>query len=320
MRLLEEEIRKRAAVLLESGEVSLVIGYSRGSEAFRTAPAFIRKAEDTGDLVFNPFCVNNLTKYLADYRNHPGKVALIVKGCDSRAVNRLVQDRQVDRENVVLLGVPCPGMVDTESAGRVMKAGSRLEEAIDQKDQFLLVTDGGELTLKKEDFLMEKCRRCADGNPVVYDYLAGEKVCEKDFKDGFGDVRSVETLSVQEKSLYWDRQFSRCLRCYACRNVCPACTCRECVFDQEQTEWVARSHSLSDNTAFHLVRAFHVAGRCVDCGECQRVCPVKIPLSVLNRKILRDIRDLYGVDTAGQTMEETSVLGGFHKGDPDEFM
>ncbi|MFZ5645413.1 MAG: 4Fe-4S dicluster domain-containing protein [Bacillota bacterium] len=287
MRQIEEELRIRAASLLESGEVSLVIGYAQGSEASRTTPAFIKKAEEAGKLVFNSHCVNNLAKYLADNRNMPGKVAVVVKGCDSRAVNRLIQDNQVERERIVLLGAPCPGMVEAESA---------------------------------EEFLMEKCRRCENRNPVIYDYLAGEKVAEEGNKDFFDDVRSIEGLSVQEKSLYWDRQFARCLRCYACRNVCPACTCRECVFDQAQPEWVAMANNLSDNTAFHLVRAFHVAGRCVDCGECQRVCPVNIPLSVLNRKILSDIRDLYGVSTPGQTMDETSVLGGFHKGDPDEFM
>lgn len=320
MRLLEEKIREKAVSLLEGEEVALVIGYTRGSEATRTAPAFIKKAADACKLVFNPLCVNNLAKYLTEYKSLPGKVGVIIKGCDSRAVNRLISDHQVDREKIVLLGVPCPGMLEAESAGRELAPGAVLLEVADKEDVFTVVTDRGSIDLKKEDHLMEKCRRCQSKNPVVYDYLAGEKVVESNVKDGFDDVRAVEGLSAQDKNSYWDRQFARCLRCYACRNVCPACTCRECVFDQEATRWVSRSHSLSDNTAFHLVRAFHVAGRCVDCGECRRVCPVKIPLSVLNRKILHDIRDLYGVDTPGQTFEETSVLGGFHKGDPDEFM
>lgn len=320
MRQIEEEIRKRSASLLESGEVSLVIGYARGSEAGKTTPAFIRKAEEAANLVFNPFCVNSLAKYLTDCGNEPGKVALVVKGCDSRAVNRLIMDCQVQRESLVLMGVPCPGLLDAGAAGQVMDVRARLEEVIAGDDQFTVITDRGKHQFKKDEFLLAKCRRCQNRNPVEYDYLAADKLEEAGHKDSFDDVESVEALSAQEKSQYWDRQLARCLRCYACRNVCPACTCRECVFDREDSLWVARSHSLSDNTAFHLIRAFHVAGRCVDCGECQRVCPVNIPLGLLNRKILRDIGELYGVGTPGQTMDETSVLGGFHKGDPDEFM
>ena len=43
---------------------------------------------------------------------------------------------------------------------------------------------------------------------------------------------------------------------------------------------------------FHIIRAFHVAGRCTDCGECSRVCPQHIPLHLLNRKFIKDIDEL----------------------------
>lgn len=330
MRKREEKLRQLAAKLLDSGEVALVMGYTRGSELLRTRPMFIDNARDAEKLLFNPLCSNNLVKYLTEYRNAKGKIAVFVKGCDSRAVNRLIQDKQIDREKLVVLGLPCPGLLDAGLLERSMAGndalaaaflpGTRLVEVIEENEGFTLVTDKGSHHFLKKDFLMEKCTRCTGHNPVLYDYLLGDAVTENDGNDSYEDVKKLDGLLPKEKSIYWDRQFERCLRCYACRNVCPACTCRECVFDQAQPVWVARANNLQDNTSFHLVRAFHVAGRCVDCGQCQEVCPVNIPLAVLNRKILQDIKGLYGVSTPGLTDSETPVLGGFHTGDPDEYM
>lgn len=51
---------------------------------------------------------------------------------------------------------------------------------------------------------------------------------------------------------------------------------------------------------FHIIRAWHVAGRCTDCGECSRVCPENIPLHLLNRKFISDINEFYGEFQAGE--------------------
>ena len=54
-----------------------------------------------------------------------------------------------------------------------------------------------------------------------------------------------------------------------------------------------------EDQMFHIIRAFHVAGRCTDCGECSRVCPQNIPLHLLNRKFIKDIDEFYGEYQAG---------------------
>ena len=54
-----------------------------------------------------------------------------------------------------------------------------------------------------------------------------------------------------------------------------------------------------EENMFHIIRAFHVAGRCTDCGECSRVCPQGIPLHLLNRKFIKDINENYGEYQAG---------------------
>lgn len=59
---------------------------------------------------------------------------------------------------------------------------------------------------------------------------------------------------------------------------------------------------------FHIIRAFHVAGRCTDCGECSRVCPQGIPLHLFNRKFIKDIDELYGEYQAGEDTTRKAPL------------
>ena len=68
---------------------------------------------------------------------------------------------------------------------------------------------------------------------------------------------------------------------------------------------------------FHIIRAFHVAGRCTDCGECSRVCPQNIPLHLLNRKFIKDINTFYGAYQAGEDTESRAPLTNYTKGDAE---
>lgn len=315
-----QKLREQAGKLLSENKVELVIGYGEGTELTRVTPVFINSPGEVTGLTWGPFCINNLVKYLLEYRNRQGRVAVVVKGCDSRAINRLLSDHQVERDKIVVLGIPCSGLLDGRKAAGVINPAARLLEAGLAGEDFVIRTDRGDYKLPKNDYLLEKCRFCENPNPVVADIMLGVELPAADIEDRFAEVRAMELLNTDEKSKYWDRQFSRCLRCYACRNVCPACTCRQCIFDQVEPNWVSKRNNLSENTAFHLIRAFHVAGRCVDCGECDRVCPMDIPLRKLNRKILKDIGELFDAPTPGSRAGLESPLGGFSTGDPEEFM
>lgn len=314
-----EKIRETAGKLLEEKSVDLVIGFGAGTDPYRTTPVFVSTPEEAGKLVWNPFCENNLVKYLVDYRNSPGKVAVVVKGCDSRAINRLVQDGQIDRDRVVVLGVPCTGLLKGQKATADIGYNAKIHAYEPAGAGYLVKSDQGDFNFDKKDAFMEKCLSCEDPNPVVADIMLGEEVQSPAISDRFAAVQAVEELAAEEKSDYWDRQFARCLRCYACRNVCTVCSCRECIFDMADPGWVSKRNNLSENTAFHLIRAFHVAGRCVDCGECERVCPVSIPLGKLNRKVLKDMKELFNAPTPGTSPDLPPVLGWFKADDPEKF-
>ena len=294
-----KKMQEIAREILVKGEAEVVIGWEKGTFWYLSPPAFIDKPEDVERLVWDDFCHNNLSKYLVDLKNHEGKAAVFVKGCDSRAFNRLLQDKQIAREKVVLIGIPCPGLLDQDKAKELGK-NSDLPKA-------------------------QKCLDCQYPNPLVYDYYLGDKealnevAATKEAAD-YSDVAAIEAMSPDERYDFWTKQYDRCIRCYACRNVCPACSCRECVFDQTRVGWIGKANNSSENQFFALTRAMHVAGRCIECGECERACPMDIPIMLLNKKLVKDINELFGEYDAGIDIEGKLPLGHFDKNDPEEFM
>jgi ferredoxin len=321
-----ELVRSKAKELLESEEVELVLGYEAGTYVCRTTPLFADKIEKAEKLIWNPFCVNNLPNLLAKgiTEGIEGKVAVFVKGCDSRAVIRLLQDNQLKRDELKVLGIPCNGNIDVDKIKDQVDI-SAITEAEVTESGVAIKTEDGSVKLSREEALYDRCLDCRFPDPVIADEIISDKVGElPQDKNKDEEIAELEGKSTAEKNEYWEKYFERCIRCYACRNACSACTCRECVFDRdERSTWLAKGKTLSDNEAFHITRAFHVAGRCVDCGECERACPMGIPIQKLNRKISLDMDELFGIGeiaTSEEDIDNPPPLGEFLTEDPEEFM
>ena len=150
---------------------------------------------------------------------------------------------------------------------------------------------------------------------MAYDELIGD---EGEVVDSarFDEVAKIESMTPAERFAFWQEQLSRCIRCNACRDVCPACTCEKCVFGNPKSgvENKAAADSFEEKM-FHIIRAFHVAGRCTDCGECSRVCPQQIPLHLLNRKFIKDIDAFYGEYQAGAEVGSRAPLVNYTEDD-----
>lgn len=319
MEKIANKVRETARLALANGEVNKILGWKKGDFWYDSYPAFITEEEETASLIWDSFCVANLSKYLIEQLKEDIKVGFFLKGCDARAFNQLLKDNRVDRDKVVIYGLPCSGMIDPE---KVKKAGlaKGLLDVQRSEDEVVFITKEGEQKFPEREFSYDKCLTCQYPNPVVYDELLTEEVERNNTtEDLYQDVEEIEKMSPDERFAYWAEQFSKCIRCNACRNVCPACSCEKCIFDNSRANVAGKAKVDSEEQFFHIVRAYHVAGRCVDCGECSRVCPAGIPLAKLNRKIVKDITEFYGEHNAGVNPSLEAPLETFKLEDIDPF-
>ena len=263
----EQGIRDAARQYLEGGEVTCVIGYER-SKGDAVRPAFIYEAAEADRLVWSAECNLNLVTYLHNFKHSPRrgvpvpKVAVVVRPCDARSVVLLLHEEQIKRENVKVIGVTCQG---TEINGELRLA----------------------------------CTTCQERVPVIYDVLAESDTPPEasDRRDEYADIAEMDELAPEKRLEYWLGEFDRCIRCYACRQACPGCYCFECVAEQVDPHWTSIAIELPEKYFFHLMRAFHLAGRCVECDSCEAACPMDIPLSKLNRKLAKEVEEMFGYRT-----------------------
>ncbi len=319
MEKITSKIRETAKQALANKEVDVILGWEKGEFWYDAYPVFIGSEQAAESLIWNVFCVNNLSKYLINELKKSQKIGVFLKGCDALAFNQLVKDNRIEADRVVVYGVPCAGMIDPE---KVKKAGlyKGLLEVKRSGDEITFVTKSGEQKVPGRQFDYDKCLQCNYPTPVVYQELMGEAVTrEVNAANRFKEVAELEAMSPDERYDYWADQFSKCLRCNACRNICPACSCEKCVFDNQAAGVAGKAKVDSEDQFFHIVRAYHVAGRCVDCGECSRVCPAGIPIHKINRKIIKDINELYGEYDAGADNSQATPLISYKLEDVDPF-
>ena len=305
---MQERIRAKARELLENNQVQCVIGYEMGSWG-QVRPAFIYEADDVERLVWNQGCTHNLVTYLHDKKKparrgeEPPRVAIVVKPCDSRGLNVLLAENQIERERVYVIGVACDGVVG--GAGFPATSFAQHPERSEWAGRRAESSNDGEL--------QARCLRCDERTPLVYDLLVGEPP-DVDISDDYADVAELEAMTPAERVAFWLKQYDRCIRCYACRQVCPGCYCTVCMFERDDSLWGGIAIEIKEKEFFHLGRAYHLAARCIGCDECERVCPMELPLSLLNRKLAKEVQELFGY-RAGMEAVKGPLLTMFEEGE-----
>ncbi len=307
---MQEAMIKRAVELLSDGTVNRVLGWEVGEFAYDHTPGVFTTAEDLQQrFVYDDFTAANLSKYLVKETKKEGKILAFLKPCDTYSLNQLTKEHRVNRDNVYVIGVGCEGKADVEKIKAMGVTG--ITGIANEGDNFVVDTLYGTHTVPKAEVMAERCVNCKSRKLMTYDEMLGEDGQVQE-TDRFDMVEKLENMTSDERYEFWRGELSRCIRCNACRNVCPACTCEKCVFDNLASGIAntAAADSFEENM-FHIIRAFHVAGRCTDCGECSRVCPQAIPLHLLNRKFIKDMNELYGDYQAGADLETRPPLTDF---------
>ena len=312
---MQKRMIARAKELLNDNSIDRILGWKRGAFVYDITPGtFGTVNELEKDFVYDDFCGVNLSKYLVKESRKEGKVVVFLKKCDSYSFNELVKEHRINKDKVYVIGVQCDGKVDLRKIKD--KGIDGITNITPARDHLLIETLYGTEKVDKDDVILDRCTYCRGRKHVAYDEFIGEDVAGDAEINQFDKVNEIEEMSCDMRFDFWQQELSKCIRCNACRNVCPACTCEKCMFDNPQSEFQSKaSVDFIEDQLFHITRAMHVAGRCTDCGECQRVCPSNIPLTLINRKVIKDINEFYGEYQAGEDRESVGPLTSYKEKD-----
>ncbi len=310
-----EKIQETARKLLKDKTVDVFIGYSKGTVPMMNEPVLIRDPDKADMLYWDSFCGLNLCNYLTKRED---RIGIVATGCNSRNMVTHIIENQIKREQLYIVGIPCTGMIDHRAVERAV--GHReIVEVKEDGDKFTVTGRDFEETLEKKDFLQLNCRICRHRNPVIHDEMIAEPVKEQAEVEAYKDVEKIEEMTSEKKHNFFTQLISRCIRCYACRNACPLCYCPTCFVDESRPQWVGKSSDPTDTMTFHILRAYHCAGRCTDCGACERACPVGISMRQFTKKLNKDAEALFSWEP-GLSPDQRPPLDVYRPDDYDEFI
>ncbi|MGC9983321.1 MAG: hypothetical protein ABSF35_06785 [Polyangia bacterium] len=279
---MNQSLRENVKHLFAEGKVKSVLGYREHPLSKAVVATLITRPEDADTLIFDYRCVQNLARGLT--RDLPLPVGIVVKGCDGRAVSMRITEGDFAREQIVAIAVACPGV----------KADGKTFD--------------------------ERCQRCEMHVSPLADVTVGDvSALPKPEKTRAETIAKIKAMTPAERFEFWQKAFEPCTHCYACREVCPLCNCAVCVTDQNAPRWIEQTAKPSSNLMWHMIRAFHHAGRCVDCGECQRACPEGVPMHLLDLCLAEDVEELFDFKTGIKQGDKWPFLL-FNPEDPDSWL
>ena len=291
----EKKLREDAKKLL--GELDLIVGYGKNSDMCRVSPVFIKAPEDADKLIFNRFCINNLATYAYSIsRQIKGKFGIVLKPCDIKSIIQLISEGLLARDRINIIAVGCEGVMDPKKIAREISGNFKIEHAEFENGKLIINTPDKIFELKPGNFYADKCNSCKiyDKPSVYNEFMENDNKPDILPVEEYEDIAGFENLKSAQIYEYWDKQFSRCIRCYACRNICPLEICRDkCISQLDEPHWQSQKINSEEGKFFQMIRVMHLAGRCTECGECERACPMNIPVMRLMKKVNKEIGRMF---------------------------
>ena len=326
---IENSIKEIATKLFRNKEVDAILGYSAGTIPMASPPIIIRKESDVNKLVWNNFCSINLAKNLLelvpksfDDKKNNLKIGIVAKGCVGRALIHLAAENQIELKNIKIIGIACNGIINKKRIEKEIGEREIIDISLFNED-ILIKGKGFEQPFSYNEYLNELCKKCKvkspPTSPELKEICSGK--CEEvlSIEDDFKDISDYELKSYDEKWKYVKDLLTNCIRCYACREACPMCYCHLCFVDQNKPLWFGKTTELSEIIIFHLIRAMHLAGRCVACGACTSVCPMGIDLNLITRKLEQIVKERFNF-TSGLNIVDLPPMATLNMSDKEDFI
>ncbi len=293
-------------------DLDCVIGWQQGFDPLHSVPAFMKTPEDVDRLIWGPLNATNPAVYLPSFKGK--KIGIVVKGCDSRSVVELLQEKLIRREDVTIFSLPCEGTLDYDKIRAVIGDPAYIESVEYDADAVKIRADGKDYRLAMKDVALDRCFACATPGAVTADVRLGHVTPVPTQPDPslYSELALLESMSLGERLSYWRGHMERCLRCYACRNACPMCVCRDfCVAESRDPHWLTQEDTVSEKLFFQVIHALHLAGRCTGCAQCRRACPVSIPIMAMRQKLNAIVGELFDGYKAGMNASAVPPLLGY---------
>jgi len=281
----ESRMIEVCARLLTEGKVDVVIGFTSGQLDSSAIPYFARRARDVEVMKWDDSCTPNLAKYVIEKK---GKVAIVAKPCDARALVMYQIEKQINRDDVYIIGMECHGMKKSDGSPA------------------------------------PGCNECIVRTPPVYDVLirieqeqaheATQQLYKQQDIDENRCVQNPVKTELNDKLKRFQDEMKKCILCFSCRQACYGCYCKICFIDRDVPNWLPSDLDISTKMMFHLGRTMHLAGRCVECGACERVCPSAVNIRYLIKELTKLCREQYGYK-AGMSVDEIPAMSTFSPND-----
>ena len=349
--------------LLENNIVEYVIVPVPHSKKESVFPTLTKNKEVimTADPVSPVLPVSTATQLVkfTHLEKSPKKVAVVMKPCEIRTTVELTKLRQINLDNILIIGVDCVGTYPITHYKAGVNSGRDLES------ELLTAAKEGKI----DDNLRNSCKICRNPEPHYADIVLGyigldgkviakgltEKgmatlaqlnlnLTDSEPKERVDAVANLTNMKKElrekyiadaQKELYGvdglQKFFSSCINCHNCMNQCPICFCKECFFESAVFEKSARKYLRitdkketglmmpTDKIQFHLGRLSHMATSCVGCGLCEQACPADIPLYKLFGTVSHFVQAVFDYE-AGRSLDEPPPLMTFKEKELEEFV